>query len=116
MTARPRWTIRRATQGKWGVACSINGERPRFRTWPRALDFVNRQISRWAVSDVLARAAEVPGEYEGVPAMLIDAPTLARACLKIREVGAYRHLSVSVAVEEEDDPRDTTIYVSVRPK
>lgn len=112
--SRPRWSNTGTPGGKWIVRQS-DLVTPRYHsTWTAAVMSVRAQIGRWAIADVFRRAKEAPGEYEGVLACLIDAPGLQRKRRRIYETAAYHRLPITTAIEEESDPRDTTIYVKVK--
>lgn len=123
---RRRWKIRllrdRRTgrPSKWLIV-TTTPDRPVWRerrpTFAAALQYVREALSRAAIEDVLARALDVedPGEYECVRACLILGTDLEAKRRRIYDAGRFKGLRIRTEVEGEDDPRETTIHIQVRP-
>lgn len=112
----PRWRLYRNERGNWSVRHSLRVECESYPSWQIAVSALVSSVSRWAIDSVLHRAAEAPGECEGVEACLITGATLRQKRTRILDAAHRRGLSVQTWAEKEDDPRDTTIYVQVKGK
>jgi hypothetical protein len=113
---RPRWRLYRNSVGRWTVAQSTLLHRPGFDRWTAALTYMLGQMSRWGISDALDRAVAAYPEVEPLPACLIDCPDTVRKRRRIIETAKNRQLSVRIAIEEENNPRETTLYISAKRK
>lgn len=113
--SRPRWTIRRNRLGRWTVSQVGTVTMHSFSSWPLAILYVNAQVSKYCVAEVIRRAEE-SGEMEVIEAHRIDTPVMHRKRRRIVQAAWWRRLSVSVAIEEEADPRDSLLLVKVSPE
>jgi len=119
-----RWTIRKTSRKPgqttlmgWKVEGFIGGRyiwKKDFPTFDRAHRYVSAAISRRAIIDFLSVLDKAPeGEYEAIPAYVIQGRDLAEKRLRVYATGRRRGLYLHTEVEIEDDPRDTLILARI---
>jgi hypothetical protein len=111
--SRPHWSIHKTPRGKWIVRQPGVTKLRAFDRWSVAVTFIKGRISQAAVAAVISRAEE-SGEYEAIPAYIIDAPDIHRKRRRVVQAAWWRGLSAKVEFELEDDPRDSLLLLKVR--
>ena len=121
--SRRRWTITKASQGRWLILTFSPGLAP-WRTYRPSFDeavvYLQKAISRAAIEELLNRALSDDGgekhplEYVSVRASLITGDTLDAKRRTIYDAARHQGLLVATEAEDEEDPRDSRIFIRVK--